>query len=166
MFKPKALSLRSMVWRFSSGRREVRREERAGGISDKSREVKMSARFMVWRDVWEERRGARAEQAGAPRVLPLRWIVVWVLVMWRGEVCGWVSSAVSSFRPRSAREKVVGEDIVGMMVVLSLIIGPGLCLANVNIKPLQKLRQSHIFVVSWSNVDREGLNIPLRGKKC
>lgn len=37
----------------------MRREVRAGGISERRREVKMSARLMEVRDVWAERRGAR-----------------------------------------------------------------------------------------------------------
>ena len=45
--------------RFWRGRRAVRREVRAGGISERRREVKMSARLMEVRDVWAERRGAR-----------------------------------------------------------------------------------------------------------
>lgn len=45
VFSPKALSLRLMVWRFGNARSEVRRCERAGGISSRRREVKMSAKF-------------------------------------------------------------------------------------------------------------------------
>jgi hypothetical protein len=39
------LSERSTVWRFGRVRREVRRCDSAGGISERRREVKMSARF-------------------------------------------------------------------------------------------------------------------------
>ncbi len=54
-----------------------------GGISERRREVKMSARFMDLRDVWEERRGARWVQAGAPRVLPEREMCVNVIIVER-----------------------------------------------------------------------------------
>lgn len=88
----------------------MRSEERAGGISDSSREVNMSARFAVSSWVWEERRGARAAQAGAPRVLPERSRVVKEVEVVRGWVWGWMSEAVSSFREREAREKCVGME--------------------------------------------------------
>jgi hypothetical protein len=45
VLSPKALSLRLMVWRLGRLRMEVRREERASGISLRRRPVKMSARF-------------------------------------------------------------------------------------------------------------------------
>ena len=92
----------------------MRREERAGGISERRREVKMSARFMVVRSFWAERRGARAEQAGAPRVLPLRRMCVWPEEFWSAVVFLWMSFSVSSFRPWSAREKVVDDMVEGM----------------------------------------------------
>jgi hypothetical protein len=48
MLRPKALSLRFTVCRFGSSRREVRSEERAVGISERRRPVKMSARLATW----------------------------------------------------------------------------------------------------------------------
>jgi hypothetical protein len=45
VLRPNALSERSTVWRFGRVRREVRRCDSAGGISERRREVKMSARF-------------------------------------------------------------------------------------------------------------------------
>ena len=47
MFRPKALSDRSTVWRVGRDKKEVRRAESAGGISERRREVKMSARFAI-----------------------------------------------------------------------------------------------------------------------
>lgn len=111
MLSPKALSLRSTVWRFFNGSKEVRREESAGGISDSRREVKMSARLAVRRVGFVERIEASAVQAGAPRVLPLSFMVVTVWDSWRGVRWGRIWSAVSSF----------GVDVVRVNVSLSMI---------------------------------------------
>jgi len=48
VLRPKALSERLMVWRLGRVRRDFRRASRAGGISERRREVKMSARLAVW----------------------------------------------------------------------------------------------------------------------
>ena len=107
MLSPKALSLRSMVCRLGSGSRDVSSEESEGGISERSREVKMSARLMLSRVVLVRRMEARAEQAGAPRVLPLREMWVTVRESWRGVRCGRICSAVSSLGGGVVRVKVV-----------------------------------------------------------
>ena len=49
MLRPKALSERSTVLRFCKGISAVRSDESAGGISERSREVNMSARTAVRR---------------------------------------------------------------------------------------------------------------------
>lgn len=68
-----------MVCRFSSGSRAVRREDKAGGISESRREVNISARLAVRREDFEERMEARCSQAPGPRVLPPSRISVTVL---------------------------------------------------------------------------------------
>lgn len=102
----------------------MRREERAGGISESSREVNMSARFAVVREVRVERTGARWAQAGAPRVLPDRSrVVIFEGVLVRGVVWGWRSDALSSFRDLEAREKCVDGSSEDAMVLVLLGCG-------------------------------------------
>jgi hypothetical protein len=48
VLSPKALSERLTVWRFGRVRRDVRRWERASGISESRRAVKMSARLAIY----------------------------------------------------------------------------------------------------------------------
>lgn len=72
VLKPKALSERSTVWRFWRGRSAVRREESAGGISERRREVKISAKIAVRRVDFSRKTEARYVQAETPRVLPPR----------------------------------------------------------------------------------------------
>ena len=112
MFRPKALSARSTVWRFGSSSSAVRREERAGGISERSRDVKMSSNFAVCSVFFVRRTEASVSQAGAPRVLPPRWISVTLSEAMRGFKWGSMSSAVSSLRERPERVNVVGDSIV------------------------------------------------------
>lgn len=68
-----------MVCRFFSGSSAVRSEDRAGGISDSKRAVKISARLAMRREGFEERIEARCSQAPGPRVLPPRRISVTVV---------------------------------------------------------------------------------------
>ena len=113
MFKPKALSDRSTVCKFGSWRRAVRREESAGGISESRRDVKMSSSLAVWRVVFVWSTEARREQAGAPRVLPPRWISVIVFEVIKGLRWGSMSETVSSLRDCPKREKMLlGGDII------------------------------------------------------
>lgn len=64
----------------------------------------MSARLAVWRVGFWRRTEARVAQAGAPRVLPPRWIVVIVVEEIRGVRWGVMESAVS--RRRDSVESV------------------------------------------------------------
>ena len=113
MFRPKALSDRSTVCRCGRSRRAVRREDSAGGISESSRDVKMSSSLAVRSVVFVLSTEARREQAGAPRVLPPRWISVTVSEAIKGLRWGSMSSAVSSLRDCPEREKMLlGGDIV------------------------------------------------------
>lgn len=132
VLRPKALSLRSMVWRLGSLRHAVRREERAGGISERRREVKMSAKLAVSRWVWVERMGARCSQAGAPRVLPPRWIEVNFLDSIRVWMWGWMSEALSRRREEVERVKWVGVLVSrGSPVSLEFLKGVGLLASGV-----------------------------------
>lgn len=79
MFRPKALSERSMVCRVSSGSRAVRSEDSAGGISESKREVKISARLAMRSEGFDLRMEARCSQAPGPRVLPPRRISAMVV---------------------------------------------------------------------------------------
>lgn len=90
----------------------MRREESAGGISASRREVKMSARMAVRREVLERRMEARAAQAGAPRVLPLRLRVVVVVEEERAERCGRMEAAVSSLGLGGRRVNVSSDAIL------------------------------------------------------
>jgi len=100
------------VWRCGKGRQAVSSEERAGGISARRREVKMSAKMAVCREVLVRRMEARAAQAGAPRVLPLRLRVVVVFEDERAERCGRMESAVSSLGWGGRRVNVSSEAIM------------------------------------------------------
>ena len=87
----------------------MRSEWRAGGISESRREVKMSAKLAICSVVLVRRMEARAVQAGAPRVLPLRLSVVTVdedskVVRW-----GTMESAVSSLGCDGERVNVVDD---------------------------------------------------------
>ena len=112
VFKPKALSERSTVCRFGSSRRAVRRDESAGGISKSRRDVNMSSSLAVCRVVFFLSTEARVSQAGAPSVLPPRWISVTVSEAIKGLRCGSMCSAVSSLRDWHDREKMLDDDIV------------------------------------------------------
>ena len=112
VFSPKALSDRSMVWRLGRARRDVRREESAGGISERRRDVNMSSSFATWRVFLDLRTVPRVSHAGAPKVLPPRWISVVVVEAMRGARWGSMSAAVSSFRDLLEREKMSGVDMV------------------------------------------------------
>ena len=90
----------------------MRREESAGGISESRRDVNMSSSLAVWRVVFVWSTEARREQAGAPRVLPPRWISVIVSEAIKGLRWGSISSAVSSLRDCPEREKMLGGDIM------------------------------------------------------
>jgi hypothetical protein len=48
VLRPKALSERSTVCRSGSESSAVRRKDSAGGISERRRDVKMSARLATW----------------------------------------------------------------------------------------------------------------------
>lgn len=91
---------------LGSGSRDVRSEESAGGISERRREVKMSARLMLLREVFVRRMEARAAQAGAPRVLPLREMWVTVVESWKGVRWGRICEAVSSLGVGDVRVKM------------------------------------------------------------
>lgn len=96
-----------MVWRFGSARSETRREDRAGGISERRRDVKMSSSFATCSVVLDLRTEPSASQAGAPRVLPPRWISVTESEAMRGWRWGSMSSAVVSLRDWEEREKML-----------------------------------------------------------
>ena len=101
----------------------MRRESSAGGISERRRPVKMSARLIAVSDFWAERRGARVDAAAGPRVLPFREMDVMLVEDCRGDRCGRMSAAVVSFREREEREKVVlslVEEVVGEAMVASV----------------------------------------------
>lgn len=100
------------MWRCGKGRQAVSSEERAGGISARRREVKMSAKMAVCREVLVRRMEARAAQAGAPRVLPLRLRIVVVFEDERAERCGRMESAVSSLGWGGRRVNVSSEAIM------------------------------------------------------
>jgi len=48
VLRPKALSERLIVWRFGNFRHEVRRCDSAVGISERSRDVKISDRLTIY----------------------------------------------------------------------------------------------------------------------
>ena len=96
--------------RLGSWRRDVKRAERAGGISDRRREVNISARLATSRLFCFETREAISAQAGTPRVLPPRRISVMEVEVRRGSRWGRASSAVESLRDWFSREKIVGLD--------------------------------------------------------
>lgn len=100
------------MWRCGRGRQAVSSEERAGGISARRREVKMSAKIATCREVLVHRMEARAAQAGAPRVLPLRLRVVVEDEDERAERCGRMESAVSSLGWGGRRVNVSSEAIM------------------------------------------------------
>ena len=75
--------------------------------------MKMSSNFAVWREVLDLRTAPSASQAGAPRVLPPRWISVVESEAMRGFRWGSMSSAVVSLRDWPERENMVGEDMMG-----------------------------------------------------
>ena len=58
------------MWRLGRVRRALRSTSRAGGISLRSLEVKMSARFALERDFLAARTSASASDAPTPRVFP------------------------------------------------------------------------------------------------
>ena len=90
----------------------MRSEERAGGISESRRDVYISSSFAVCRDVLVLSTSPRVSQAGAPNVLPPKWISVTVSEAMRGLRWGSMSSAVSSLRDLPDREKMLEDDML------------------------------------------------------
>ena len=120
-----------MVCRCGRDRSAVRRCDRAGGISESRREVKMSARLAIWRgrqSDWSDghhtcRRDvtfsvflpsrilASASLAPMPSVLPSSRISSTALLLRSSAMCGSTSSAVVSLRPLPSSEKTAGPDM-------------------------------------------------------
>lgn len=79
--------------------------------------MKISAKLAVCKEVLVRRMEARAAQAGAPRVLPLRLMVVTVVEDSRGARWGRMESAVSSLGVGGRRVNAVSDDMIADVAV-------------------------------------------------
>jgi len=112
VLRPNALSARSTVCRVGSSSSAVNSDDSAGGISESRREVKISSNLATCSVFLVLRTEESASQAGAPNVLPPRWISVRFSAALRGARWDSMCSGLSSLRARPDSVKTSADAIV------------------------------------------------------